>query len=152
MTKAFDQLRSTRNNIIKILDSHTLEALNKIPDGFNNNTIWHAGHVLVTQQRLIYSLSKLTTNIDPEMMDRYKKGSRPEGDVDQAEVDLIKTMLMSNGHQCQTDYMEGRFTEFHEYPTSYGIVLKDLADAITFNNLHEALHLGYMMAMRKNII
>jgi hypothetical protein len=36
----------------------TLEQLNKIPEGYNNNLIWNIAHVVVVQQMLVYKLSE----------------------------------------------------------------------------------------------
>ena len=33
--------------------------------------------------------------------------------------------------------------------TSYNVILKTVEDAIVFNNIHEGLHLGYMMALNR---
>ncbi|MFT7612776.1 MAG: hypothetical protein ACI9J3_001742, partial [Parvicellaceae bacterium] len=38
---------------------------------------------------------------------------------------------------------------FTEYTTSYNITLKTVEEAIAFSNMHEALHLGYAMAIKK---
>jgi len=34
----------------------SLEQLNKIPEGFNNNLIWNIAHCVVTQQLLCYKV------------------------------------------------------------------------------------------------
>jgi len=44
---------------LEYFDNYTLEQLNKIPEGFSNNLIWNIGHIIVTQQVLIYKLSNL---------------------------------------------------------------------------------------------
>jgi len=43
------------------------------------------------------------------------------------------------------------FKEFRPYRTSYNVELESLDDALWFNNMHEAMHLGYMLAMRKSV-
>ncbi|MEM8908542.1 MAG: hypothetical protein AAGD05_11895 [Bacteroidota bacterium] len=51
--------------------------------------------------------------------------------------------------QTRQDLQSGRFQSFEPYQTSYGLNLTDLESAIAFNNIHENLHLGTMMALRK---
>ena len=41
------------------------------------------------------------------------------------------------------------FQNFNEYPTSTGFVLKNNRDSMEFNNFHEGLHIGVIMAIRK---
>ena len=151
MLSAIDILKVTRANILKIVDRYDLEQLNKIPEGFNNNLIWNFGHVVVTQQLLCYGLSKLPTQVPAELIDRYRKGSKPEGFVDQSELDVFKNFADSTIQQLETDLANGIFKEFKTYPTSYGITLGSIQDAVQFNNVHEGMHLGTMIALTKLI-
>lgn len=145
----FDILRATRNNILNQIEGFSLEQLNKIPEGFNNNLIWNAAHVWITQQRLMYGLSGLKLNASNEMVKKYSKGSRPTNPVSSDEVDQIKKALMESISQGEKDYADGLFVEFKEYETSYGFGIRSIQDAIIFNNAHEGLHLGSILAIRK---
>ena len=51
--------RITRKNLLKYLNTLSIEELNIIPEGFNNNIFWNIAHVAVTQQILVYKLSGL---------------------------------------------------------------------------------------------
>lgn len=149
MNATFKILESNRNIYLKFLEGYNLEQLNKIPTGFSNNLIWNAGHIVVSQQALVYRLSGLETSISPEMNEKYKNGSHPDGQVDQAEVDLIKDLLLSQIKQTKNDYEAGKFQVFHEYQTKLGFHLSNHKEAMEFNNYHEGLHLGIMMQIRK---
>ncbi len=151
MEYQFDILRATRKNVLAILNSSTLEELNTIPEGYSNNLIWNATHIVVTQQLLVYGLSGLPLSIPSDLVTGFRKGTRPAGDVEQGHVDLIIELLESIPDKTQSDLKNGVFKESKEYMTSYGIGVKSVEEAIPFNNSHEALHLGYMMAIRKAI-
>jgi hypothetical protein len=78
------------NFIAEYLENYTLEQLNKVPEGFNNNLIWNIAHIIVVvQQMLVYNLSGLPMMASPEMVEKYKRGTKPEADVTQEEVDKI---------------------------------------------------------------
>ncbi len=143
--------RVNRKTLEKMLDHYSLDELNKVPEGFNNNLIWNIAHVVVTQQLLVYKLSGLPMMIDDEMVNTYKKGTRTEAAVSQSEVDKVRGLLFSTLDQTEKDLDGGVFKEFKEYPTSTGFVLRSTQDAISFNNYHEGLHLGYIMALRKSL-
>ena len=149
MEQIIETLRVTRNNIINLVDGLSNDQLNRIPVGFNNNLVWNMGHVLVTQQLLVYRLSGLPGFVTDEVIERYRKGSKPQAPVSMAEISEIKNQLMSVVDKTKEDWTQGEFLEYKEYPASFGIVLKNAGDAMQFNNSHEALHLGYMMAMKK---
>lgn len=149
-----DQLEITKTNrrlLTKIMDKYSLEDLNKVPEGFSNNLIWNIAHVVVTQQLLVYKLSGLPLIIDDEMIDLYKKGTKTEREVSQEEVDTIKELLFSTLDKTEEDINAGIFKEYQEYPTSTGFVLKSVKDAMNFNNFHEGIHLGYILALKKSL-
>jgi len=149
MHATFEINHSSRNVLLKFLDNHTLEQLNKVPEGFSNNLIWNIGHVVVVQQMLVYKLSGLNMMISDEMVDKFKKGSRPEDKVSQAEVDEIKKLLFSTLEQTKEDFANDIFDEYMEFTTMSGYTIKNAAGAMEFNNYHEAMHTGIMMQIKK---
>lgn len=149
MEQTFELNRTSRTLIAPFLEDFSLEQLNTIPTGFSNTLFWNIAHVVVTQQLLVYKLSGLPMLISDELVDKYKKGSKPEHAATQEEVDQIKALIFDLVDQTQADYGSGVFTQFTEYPTSSGFVLKNVKHAMAYNNFHEGLHLGIMMSMKK---
>lgn len=149
MEQTFELNRTSRTLIVPFLEDFSLEQLNTIPTGFSNTLFWNIAHVVVTQQLLVYKLSGLPMLISDELVDKYKKGSKPEQAATQEEVDQIKALIFDLVDQTQADYGSGVFTQFTEYPTSSGFILKNVKHAMAYNNFHEGLHLGIMMSMKK---
>src|SRR4051794_30550280 len=90
MEKYFDIMQKTRMNFVHLLDGLTIEQLNRIPDGFNNNLIWNFGHLLATQQSIFYGLAGLTPNVDEQFIKRYRRFTKPESIVSTEEFETIK--------------------------------------------------------------
>ncbi|SFA86018.1 DinB family protein [Algoriphagus aquimarinus] len=151
MNTSFHIWKNNRAIYSKFLEHNSLEQLNKIPAGFNNNLIWNIGHVIVVQQRLVYGLSDLPLNVSDELFQKYKPGTKPESDETQETVELFKQLLTSPIDQTIADYESGKFQSYNEFTTSKGFHLASASDAITFNNYHEALHLGTMISLLKFI-
>lgn len=151
MDASFKIWESNRHLYLKLINNYSLEQLNKIPDSFSNNLIWNLGHIIVAQQGLVYRLSGLPVNVSEEMTNTYKNGSKPNGQTTQAEVDELKGLLISLMEQTKTDFAAGKFQNYTEYTTGTGFHLASTKEAIEFNNYHEALHLGFMMNIRKFI-
>jgi hypothetical protein len=149
MNQTFNVNTTSRNMISKILENHTLEQLNKIPDGFSNNLIWNIAHVVVTQQLLVYKISGLPMMVSDEMIEKYKKGTKPAQDATQSEVDEIRSLLFVTIEKTKEDYANGIFKNYQEYPTSTGFILNSVEDAMAFNSFHEGIHIGVMMSIRK---
>lgn len=142
-------VRQTRANMLGLMQDLSIEQLNAIPPGFRNNLLWNYGHVIVTQQLLCYSLSGLKPIIDKARIESYRKGTAPQGEIDQAEFQALQSLSATALLQFEADYAQGVFQNFKLYPTSYGIELSRIEEAFQFNLAHEALHLGTMMSIRK---
>ena len=151
MESTFGINQTSRKILLTFLENHSLEKLNTIPEGFSNNLIWNIGHVIVVQQILVYKLSSLPMMISDEMVEKYKKGTRPEHNVDQEEVEKIKELLFATLEQTKKDFAENAFQNYNEFTTGLGFPLTSAKDAMEFSNYHEALHLGIMMQIKKFI-
>ena len=149
MNSVFDVQKTIREILLKILDNHSLEQLNKIPEGFSNNLIWNIAHCVSAQQSLVYKLSGVQSKVSEEFIAKYRKGTKPEGDVSQAEVDEIRTLLSETLYQAEKDYSDKIFLNYTEYTTSMGFTLRNVEDALSFNNYHEGTHTGIIMSIRK---
>ncbi|SMD34654.1 DinB superfamily protein [Reichenbachiella faecimaris] len=149
MEAQFKAWKTSRSLIAQYFEKYDLEQLNQIPEGFNNNLIWNLGHIIVAQQGLIYKGSGLDPYISQELSARYQPGTKPEAKVKQQEVDELRGLLTSLIDKTESDFKKGIFKSYKERTTATGFHLASIEDAFEFNNYHEALHLGAMMAIRK---
>lgn len=148
MQFTFDVLHNIRPFFKKHIENNSLEDLNKIPEGYNNNIIWNIGHIVVTAQLLAYKLSGLPMMVNDELINKYRKDTKPEGPVSQFEVDEIKTLLFSTLEKLESDYKSGIFKVYHAYTVSTtGNTLTNIDEALQFILFHEAMHLGYILAL-----
>lgn len=152
MDFTFQTLNNTRSIFEKIIEKNTLEVLNKIPKGFNNNIIWNIGHIVVSEQLLVYKLSGLPSSLSDEMINKYRKDSKPESPLNQSEVEKIKDLLFSTIEKTKTDYNNSVFKTYNTYTVSTtGNTLTNVAEALQFVAIHEGLHYGYVLALLKAI-
>ncbi len=150
MDFTFDVLQNTRGIFKKIIENNSLENLNKIPDGFNNNIIWNIAHVVVSEQLLAYRLSGLESTLSDEMINKYRKDSKPNGNVSQDEIDEIKGLLLTTLEKTKEDYEAGLFKSYNAYTVSTtGNTLNNIDEAMQFVAIHEGLHYGYVLALLK---
>lgn len=142
-------LREIRTTLVKELDALSLEQLNHIPESHNNNIVWNIGHCLVVQQLLCYGLSGLKPYVDKAIGIKYKKGSAPQEPVTQEEVNWLKEMLLKSVDLLEADLEAGKFVTFSPYTVGFGTHLASVEDTIRFNNVHEGIHYGYLLALKK---
>jgi len=150
MTWTFDICLKNRQLLESFLDKLTLDELNKIPPGFNNNIIWNIAHTIVTQQLLVYRNSGLPMVVSDDMVTKYKKGTKAEYIVNQQDVDEIRSLLFSSLDKLIEDYNKGLFKNYIAYTVSTKSTLTNVNEALEFNNFHEGIHLGYILALKKS--
>lgn len=139
---------SQRNSLKKMLDGLSESDLNYIPQGFNNNIIWNATHILTTQQYFCYYLSGNHSEVNMEMLKRFSRGTKPEGNVSGEEIEQIKGLIDKTAGQMAEDFAADKFVEYKGMDLGPNLRLNDINEALAFNNLHEGMHLGYIMAMK----
>lgn len=144
-----NHLLETRKNFIGLIDSLTTEKLNKTPERFSNNIIWNFVHNLVTQQILCYKLAGKELYINEEIVTEFRKGSKPTRLVSKKEIAVFKKMALELVSKMESDLESEANWNYNSYTTSYNLTLNSIEEAIKFNNVHEGLHLGYAMAMKK---
>ena len=56
--RQFEILKLTRQYLLNDIKDLTVEQLNEVPAGFNNNIIWNVAHMLATQQGICYEIGR----------------------------------------------------------------------------------------------
>jgi hypothetical protein len=151
MNTTFEINLANRKILHTFLENNSIEKLNTIPDGFSNNLIWNIGHIIVVQQLLVYKLSGLPLIISDEMVEKFRKGTKPEKTVTQEEINTMKTLLFSTLEQTKLDFANDIFKTYSEFTSMTGFTMNNAKAAMEFNNYHEGLHLGIMMQIKKFI-
>jgi len=150
--KCIDTIKATRKLFLKLINSLSIDQLNKVPEGFNNNIIWNFAHVIVSQQILCYKLAGLPLKIDEKFIPKYSKGTKPETFADENELTFFKQQAVNLMDELIVDIEKEIFNNYNTYTTSFGVELSSVHDAVKFLSMHEGLHLGYAMALKRIII
>ncbi len=151
MKEQFELIRQTRTRFIDLVNGLSIEELNEIPAGMNNNIAWNFGHIITAQQGLCNGLSAVELDVPAELTEGFKKGTKPEGFINQDTIDRFKEYTLSCIDELEKGLGENVFVKYKTYTTSYGYTLNNIEDAVRFVMVHDALHLGYAMAIRKNL-
>ncbi|RZA00307.1 MAG: DinB family protein [Sphingobacteriaceae bacterium] len=151
MLKSIEIIQKPRLFLLNLLDTLTIEQLNKIPAGFNNNIIWNFAHMIAAQQGVCYLRAGLKTVIDAELYHAYKPETKPGKFVDADELEHFKKLSLSTLNQLEADYNDNLFANYVPWTTRYGVELANIDDAIKFLPFHDGLHTGYIMAQRRAV-
>jgi len=149
MNLHIDKLKKSRKLTLKLIEGLTIDQVNKIPEGFNNNIVWNLAHLVVIQQLLCYKMSGLECKISNEMIAEFQKGAKPTYKVSSEEFQIIKKQFIELPEVLEEDLNKDIFKNYIDYTTSVDVTLKNIEDAIIFNLFHEGIHLGIILQLKK---
>jgi len=151
LENAFDITLQNRKRLQTFLKETPKEVLLQIPDGFRNNIWWNIVHVVVTNQLLVYKFSGQPMRVNDALIEKFKKGTTPDGTATEEEFKQVEDLLLSTVQWMQEDYRKGIFRAYNEYTTSANVTLRTVDDAIMFNVYHEGLHVGAILSLLKAV-
>lgn len=149
MIQLIDSLRKTRTYLLDVIKDLSLEKLNKIPHGFNNNIIWNVGHLVAAQQSICYIRPGLTPSLPEQSFRNFAPGTRPERFYLSDEEDEIKKLLFSSLDTLERDYQKNTFLTFAPFTSRTGVLLNNIDDALVYLHFHEGLHTGVISSIKK---
>ena len=141
----FEQVRRQMAGLMKSLSQ---EQMLFIPDGFDNNIAWNFGHIVYTQESIIYRLADAPTVTNDTHRALFSMGTSPADWQETPDLTEVRELLKQTGMKLRSDYEAGLFTNFREYKTSTGFSVANVEQAIAFVNFHEGLHLGTILSIR----
>jgi len=153
MKESIDIMRGARKFLINLIDGISIEKLNEIPAGFNNNLAWNIGHVIANQQILCYRNAGVKPVIEEEIIDKYKTGTRPDRFIEEKEFKVLIQYLLETIDKFEKDSATNMFENYKAFDLkSYpGVRLKNISDAAKFVTFHDGLHVGYSMALKRSL-
>jgi len=148
-TYKLQSLKKIRLVSLQLMQDLSIEQLNHIPQGFNNNILWNAAHLIAAQQGVCYMRAGLPTMISTDFYNAYKPGTKPTAPLGQEEINYIKELLLTSIDQFEADLDKKVFSNYTSWTTRYGVTLNSIDDAVDFLPFHEGMHIGYMMALKR---
>ena len=149
---AIHVFQKTRQTVYDAVADLTDTQLLAVPTGFANNIAWNIGHIITIQQAIVYGLSGLEQAISAEIYRPLYWANTSPADWGEPpnSAELIQ-MLLDHPQQLAADYAAGKFanTHYKERTSGSGIYVNNIEDAISYNNYHEGLHLGAILALKE---
>lgn len=84
-----------------------------------------------------------------DLIEKYNRGTKPVEFIGEEEYQLLNTYATSMNEKLLSDYNAGKLSGYRPYVTSLGIPLDTIEAAIMFLPVHEGMHLGYIMALKR---
>jgi DinB superfamily len=155
MNKSIQKIHHFRKFILQNIEALSIEQLNEIPKGHNNNIIWNLGHLIASAQLIFYKRAGLPLTIEEKYITPFLPNSRPDGYITAAEVENLKHLALSTIENMQTDYHTQDFSQYiksENIERVYGIEVLNIDDALEFLLYHEGYHTGKIIAIKQLIV
>ncbi|MBI1319859.1 MAG: DinB family protein [Candidatus Hydrogenedens sp.] len=147
----FKTLRLQRQLIHKLVSSFSQEELFTILPYRRNNIAWNLGHIVTIEQALTYGLSGAAWNLPDHYRAWYLRDTSPADWTGEPDVPRLLDELMTLPDKTEADYHADAFANYKPITTSTGAYLDTVETAIGFNNFHEGMHTGFIMAIQKEL-
>ncbi|MDX2190577.1 MAG: DinB family protein [Bacteroidota bacterium] len=142
-------IKGIRTRLIEYLENLSEKQLLKIPQGFKNNIYWNIGHIVASQQGLLYRRSGLPLKVSEDFMNHFKNGTSPETWQQTFPISETKSIVSNTVNELEMDISKEIFNAYEAFTPSLGTPISTFDEALQYNMFHEGMHLGYIMAMKK---
>lgn len=145
-----EQLKFTHSYLTRALSTVTLENVNEVPKGFNNSILWNVGHILVSNEMLLFANTGDELKLSQDVINLFKGGTKPsDWNTEPPTFKVICNLLDEQVERITTTY-EGRLDE--ELNKSMKIAnfeMKTVRDILGFVIFHEGLHTGLINGLKR---
>jgi uncharacterized damage-inducible protein DinB len=142
------QLEDYRNGTLGSIEDISEEEADIVPEGFNNNIRWNLGHIFIDQYLWIQHLTKEKIDIPESYLDLFNFGTKPSdwnGNIPSLET--LRKQLSEQISFIKQNYADKLEIE---YPaTESG--MHTIAQVLVRTIFHEGLHMGAILAIKRNI-
>lgn len=137
---------------------HTISRLKRIedekwdvmPEGFNNNIRWHAGHLFVTIETFIKQGVDSYVPVHPEWTVYFDDGTSPREWTEGVPAPSEILAALREQLNWATDFLEGKLNWEMSQPLTIGddiMTFDDMEGIVQFLAWHEGVHAGVIDAL-----
>jgi len=147
----FKQIEFIRDRTVNTVQGLSEEALDVIPEGFNNNLRWNLGHVYYVQERFAFYFAGEPTQLPDHFEVLFPNGTKPaDWVVAPPTKDVLLQFLTDQPRRIQsvlTNRLEERVKE--PFTTRNGLTLSTIQEFLTYTLYHEGIHFNTINFLKR---
>ncbi|TMU83950.1 DinB family protein [Bacillus sp. BHET2] len=150
----FQQMEFIRMRTVAALEATTEQQADEIPDGFKNSIRWNLGHILLSQENLLYSFvdENEHRSLPPEYGELFGFHTSPEtwNTLTPPTLKELREKLEAQPKRLKEAF-SSRLDEVGKKPFVLGgnTTLTTLGEVLSFANWHEGLHQGTITSIKR---
>lgn len=150
----FQQMEFIRMRTLAVVDATSEHMADEVPEGFRNSIRWNLGHILLSQENLLYSFVGETDRISlpPEYRELFgfNTSHKTWDSLTPPTMSELRERLEAQPLRIKETF-SGRLDETGDKPFVLGehTTLTTLGEVLSFTNWHEGLHQGTITAIKR---
>jgi len=144
-----DQMKAIRGYLLASVEGLDDEQLLRVPQGFTNNILWNVGHTITDNCTMLYPPTGQPLPLPEQYLQWFKPGKSPADWTDTPPIAEVLESGITTRDKLFEDCIAGKMEDYEPLALGDGTVLNNIAYAIAHCNIHEGIHLGVILALRK---
>lgn len=144
-----EQFNKVRSWSIEEAENLSEIIVNVQPEGFNNTIKWHLGHIITETEYFLFELTSLGVMLPNTYNDFFAPGTKPREWKGEAPPLSELVSSLKSQEERVNEISEETLNHMLEKPM-HGF--NTVEDSASFSVLHESLHLGQLLSMKRVIM
>lgn len=146
LVNMMNTIRGFTLHTVQDLEAHQLM---NVPEGCSNNILWNLGHIVCIQCALIYRPSGLPLPVPDYYVEKFYDRTSPDGWDEAPDATEVLATIATINQTVVRDAQAGAFSRFQPFELLPGLTLETPDQAVHFHTVHESMHLGVIMTLKK---
>ncbi len=144
--------RITRGYMKIRIEGLSEDQLRAVPKGAENNVLWNVGHIVLSNYRLIYRPTGVPVPLPSTWEGWFLPGTSPnDWGSNGPSVAEVLEQFETQVDRIATDHANGLFQTYKSFQLKSGSSLGSVEEALAFNLMHEGIHIGAIIALRRQL-
>lgn len=147
--QAVDLTRFIRGLMLGQLEGLSDDDWTTTPDGLSNNILWNTGHIAFYQSAFLLKHFNQPTPVPDSFKDAFKAGSKPGDSAQTPGPSEVFTVLKALPDAIAAADAAGAYTSCNPFKIGDRITMTDPMEIFMFHAMHEGVHNGRIIAIKK---
>lgn len=145
----YKTVRMSRGYLLKEIAGLSAEQMLEVPEGAANNVLWNLGHIVYAHDRFTYGACGVESDVPASYTDLFKGGTSPSDWDEPPSVEEVMGHIQNATEKTYADYAAGKFDNYTPFELVPGFSIDSIDEALQFNCLHEGVHIGVILVMKR---
>ena len=142
-------LITARGYFAQVIKGLSESQLTEVPDGASNSVLWNIGHIVHSNASMVYGPCGLESPIPASYEGLFKGGTSPGTWSTPPSTDEVLGHFKTMNEDIVAKYTAGELDSFAAHELMPGLKHDNIEDALGFCCVHEGVHIGAVIALKK---